>query len=211
MADGHSDPRVRHYDRPTAPASPLASWDHQAQGSVVRTVLKRPRFERRSVEHTHTVHKTGRLSVVEGAAASQTSSSRINSKAMGRPSGRCCRAWSLASIAISTTAPNTPTNRRARGNGGCSGSNPPGMRHVSCRRMALFPRTSVLDATCDLLPCSAKPWPKDSGSGGRSRARRWPRKGRVRCSPLTSAPCDGIRMNELTKPKKVEKRWTGGL
>jgi hypothetical protein len=71
------------------------------------------------------------------------------------------------------------TNRRTSGSGACSDSNPPGMRKASWRRMALSPRTSVLDATCYLLPCTAKQWPKDSRSAGRSRARRWPRKGRV--------------------------------
>jgi hypothetical protein len=48
---------------------------------------------------------------------------------------------------------------------------------------------------------------RNSRSGGRSRVRSWPPKGRVRCSPSTSLPGGGISTNKLTMPQPSHGIW----
>lgn len=69
-----------------------------------------------------------------------------------------------------------------------------------CLKFGQSRQSFDLGVTSSPLPNTVTRCGNDSRCGGRSRARSWPHKGRVRCNPPTSLPEDGINANKLTKP-----------
>jgi hypothetical protein len=94
-----------------------------------------------------------------------------------------------------------PTSRHVNGSGACRGSSLWGRPNAFSRHTVPSPHISDHDATPSLPQCIARPWPEDSRSGGRSRARSWPPKGRMHCIPPAALPDEGISTNKLTMPK----------
>ena len=90
-------------------------------------------------------------------------------KSYGRPSGRSCRAWSIASIGISITARRTRINPHGSASAGCKGLSPQATRNGFCRRMVPLLNTFDRAGIVGLRPHTGKKCSKDAKSGARSR------------------------------------------
>jgi DDE domain len=109
----------------------------------------------------------------------------------------------IASIALSTIVRRIRTTPRVSGSGGGNSVSHRDRPRDSSLHMVLSPNTFDLAVSALPPPNTVPRGGKDSGCGGKARARLWPRKGRARGSPPTSTPCGGIGTHRLTMPTRV--------
>jgi hypothetical protein len=131
---------------------------------------------------------------------------------MVRRYARCCRAWSIASVAISTTAVRTRIGRRASECVACRGLSQRVMPSDFCPPMDPLPNTSDPDGICCQRRSTAKRWGIDSKVGPKLQVRSGPPKGWVGPGRGARLPDERLSLNNLTKPIPHSEKpaWTSG-